>query len=82
MSKDKKNNTFAVLGLIFGLLFYPLGLVFSIIALIQISKSGERGKGLAIAGIVVVPVIILIIFLLWVFINSMIANRLFISFII
>ncbi|MEU3344873.1 DUF4190 domain-containing protein [Streptomyces sp. NPDC006700] len=29
----------------------PLGLIFGIVALVRISRNGQRGKGLAIAGI-------------------------------
>ena len=44
----------AILSLIFAFLFWPLGLVFGIIALVQIKKNPAlKGKGLAIAGLVI-----------------------------
>jgi hypothetical protein len=35
------------------LVFAPLGIIFSAIALGQIKKTGQRGYGLAIAGLVI-----------------------------
>jgi hypothetical protein len=49
----QKTNIWAILGIIFGFLIPILGIVFSIIALVQIKKTGEKGKGLAIAGLVI-----------------------------
>ncbi|MET9697945.1 DUF4190 domain-containing protein [Streptomyces sp. NPDC006529] len=47
-------NGFALASLLVGLLcFPPLGVVFAIVALVQISSRRERGKGLAIAGLAV-----------------------------
>lgn len=48
-----RTNGFAIAGLIFSILGGWLGLVFSIIALVQIGRQGGKGKGLAIAGLVV-----------------------------
>ncbi|WP_432071991.1 DUF4190 domain-containing protein [Streptomyces wuyuanensis] len=45
-------NPFAVTALVTSLLcLAPLGLIFGIVGLVQISRKGQRGKGLAIAGI-------------------------------
>lgn len=46
-------NAFAVISLVTALLvcLAPLGLVFGLVALWQISRKGQRGKGLAIAGV-------------------------------
>ncbi|MFE6281600.1 septum formation family protein [Streptomyces sp. NPDC057877] len=45
-------NPFAIVALVTSLLcLAPLGLVFAVIALRQISRRGQRGKGLAIAGL-------------------------------
>jgi hypothetical protein len=42
-----------VLGFIFGLIsFIPLGIIFGIVALARIPRTGQKGKGLAIAGLV------------------------------
>lgn len=46
-------NGFALASLLVGLLcFPPLGVVFAIVALVQIAKKGERGKALAVCGLV------------------------------
>ncbi|MFJ9583200.1 DUF4190 domain-containing protein [Streptomyces acidicola] len=47
-------NGFAIAALVLGLLcFLPLvGLVLGIVGLVQINKKGERGKGMAVSGIV------------------------------
>lgn len=46
-------NTMAVLGLVFAFVFSILGVVFSHVALSQISRTRESGRGLAIAGLAV-----------------------------
>lgn len=76
MQKDfgeKSYNTFSILAIIFGFVFYPLGLIFAIIALSQIRNSGEKGKGLAIAAIIIPPMLIILIALMivaiWFFIR-------------
>ncbi len=46
-----KTNIFSILSLVFAFLFFPLGLIFGIIALIQIKKTGEQGKGSDATGI-------------------------------
>jgi hypothetical protein len=51
---DQQNtNVLAILSLIFAFLVPLVGLILGIIALVQINKSGQKGKGLAIAGIIV-----------------------------
>ncbi len=62
--KEKKSfNVFAIIGFVLSLVccfaatkatvLIPLaGLVFSIVALVQIKRSAQRGKGLAIAGVI------------------------------
>ncbi|MCX4527854.1 MULTISPECIES: DUF4190 domain-containing protein [unclassified Streptomyces] len=53
-------NGFALGSLLVGLLcFPPLGIVFAIVALVQIGKKRERGKALAIVGLVVSGVLTL-----------------------
>jgi peptidyl-prolyl cis-trans isomerase B (cyclophilin B) len=42
----------AIAALVSALVFAPLGIVFGHIALSQLKHSGEDGKGLAIAGVV------------------------------
>ena len=46
-------NTMAILALVFAFLFAPLGIVFGIIGRRQIDRTGEGGRGLATAGLVV-----------------------------
>ena len=60
MTRQKKNenkkreyNVFCVLGLIVSLLFGYLGFVLSTIGIFNANKNGEKGKGLAIVGIIV-----------------------------
>ena len=63
-----EKNTLSILSLVFGFLLPILGIIFGIIALVQISKDPQQeGKGLAIAGIVlgvVLTVLPLLIMLL------------------
>ncbi|MFD4611194.1 DUF4190 domain-containing protein [Streptomyces sp. NPDC058440] len=54
-------NGFAVTALVTSLVcLAPLGLIFGIVALVQISRNGQRGKGLAIAGISVSGAVLLL----------------------
>ncbi len=46
-------NMLCIVGFILSFLVAPAGLICSIIAVIQINRSGEKSKGLAIAGIIV-----------------------------
>lgn len=64
--EGEKYNIWAILSLIFAFIFWPLGIVFGIIALMQIKKNPMfKGKGLAIAGLVIsiIGAIILIVFM-------------------
>jgi hypothetical protein len=54
-----KTNVWCILGFIFALIF-PLGIIFSIIGIYQIKESKERGKGLAMAGIIISGLLILL----------------------
>jgi peptidyl-prolyl cis-trans isomerase B (cyclophilin B) len=49
----RQTNSMAVVALVGALVFAPLGIVFGHIALSQIRRSNEDGKGLAIAGLVI-----------------------------
>lgn len=46
-------NALAIASLVCAFVFAPLGIVFGHISLSQIKKSGEEGRGLAIAGLVI-----------------------------
>lgn len=50
--RSQSTNACAILALIFGILGGVLGIVFGHIALSQIIRTGENGRGLAIAGLV------------------------------
>jgi hypothetical protein len=51
-------NLLAVAALVFAFLFAPLGIVFGHVALHQIKRTGEGGRGLAIAALVVAYLVI------------------------
>lgn len=48
-----RTNSMAIVALVCSLVLAPLGVVFGHIALSQIKRSGEDGRGLAIAGLVI-----------------------------
>lgn len=49
----RPTNTMAILALVSSLIVAPLGIIFGHISLSQIKRSGEDGRGLAIAGTVI-----------------------------
>lgn len=49
----KGMNAMAIAGFVCSLVLAPLGIIFSAIALSQIKKTGEGGRGLATAGLVI-----------------------------
>jgi len=53
VSQPSKYNTLAIIAFIFAILVSPVGFILGIIALSQIKKTNEKGKGLAIAAIVI-----------------------------
>ena len=69
----KETNQNAIIGLFLAYLIPPIGLVFCLIALSQIKKNPEKysGKGLAIAGIVIVVVEIVALIVLAVILSSL-----------
>lgn len=52
IGSSDSTNTFAVLALVFGVLGGYLAIIFGHAALSQIKRTGERGSGLAIAGLI------------------------------
>ena len=50
---QKQSNGMAIAGFILAFLFWPLGLIFSIIGLVRSGKIGGAGKKLAIAGLII-----------------------------
>ena len=56
-----KTNGFAIAGFILSFFGGLLGLIFSIVGLVQINRRGnQKGKGLAIAGIVISAVMMIV----------------------
>lgn len=49
----RPTNTLAIASLVCAFLFAPLGILFGHLSLSQIRRSGEDGRGLAIAGLVI-----------------------------
>lgn len=74
MPVKSKTNVLAIVGLVLSFFIAPVGLILSIVALPQIKKRGEAGKGLAIAGIIVSSVIIVMNLLLLALILPQFAN--------
>ena len=64
---NDKYNTKAILGLIFTFLFWPVGLVLSIMGRNEIKQNGGKGKGLTTASFVLCGLSILISIIAWVF---------------
>jgi hypothetical protein len=56
----QKTNTLSIVGLVMSLIVPIVGLVLSIVALFQIKKTNQKGKGLAIAGVVVSTIMVLL----------------------
>ena len=52
-AQPKSTNAMAIVSLVCAFLFAPLGILFGHISLSQIKKTGEEGRGLAIAGLVI-----------------------------
>jgi peptidyl-prolyl cis-trans isomerase B (cyclophilin B) len=51
--QPRPTNALAIVSLVCAFLFAPLGIIFGHISLSQISKTGEEGRGLAVAGLVI-----------------------------
>ena len=51
--QPQATNSMAIVSLVCAFLFAPLGIVFGHISLSQIKKTGEEGRGLAVAGLVI-----------------------------
>ncbi len=54
-----ETNGFAITGLVLAFLMAPVGFVFSVIGLIVAARRGQKGKGLAITGLIVSIVIMI-----------------------
>ncbi len=51
--QPRPTNGMAIASLVCAFLFAPLGIIFGHISLSQIKKTGEEGRGLAVAGLVI-----------------------------
>lgn len=51
--QEPKTNTLAIVGFVLSFLINIVGAIISLVALSQIKKSGEKGRGLAIAGAII-----------------------------
>lgn len=51
--RHERMNSLSIAGFVVAFVANIVGVVLSVIALVQIRRTGERGRGLAIAGIVV-----------------------------
>ena len=51
--QPQPTNSLAIVSLVCAFLFAPLGIIFGHISLSQIKKTGEEGRGLAVAGLVI-----------------------------
>ncbi|TPW74718.1 DUF4190 domain-containing protein [Schumannella soli] len=67
-----KTNTLAIVGLILAFVFSLAGLIVSIIALGQIKQTGEGGRGLALAGLII-SIASLVIGVLWIIFGVVLA---------
>lgn len=56
----EKTNTLAIVGFVSSFIIQIVGLIVSIVALVKINKTGEKGKGFAIAGIIISVVLALV----------------------
>ena len=75
----QSTNALAIVSLVCAFLFAPLGIIFGHISLSQIKKTGEEGRGLAIAGLVIsylITVSTVVIVALSVFFLVHVANEL------
>ncbi len=57
MPTKPKQNSLAYLSIVLAFLIPPIGLIVSIISLVQIKQRQELGKGLALAGLIISAVI-------------------------
>jgi hypothetical protein len=62
--KEERYNVLSIVGFIFAFLFPPVGFILGIIALSQIKKTNEKGRGLAIAAIVLGAIFFLFLILM------------------
>ena len=64
-NNDNKTSGLAVAALVMAFFVPPVGLVLAIVALVQLKKSRESGKGIATAALVVSSSLILVFIMVW-----------------
>lgn len=69
-----KTNTLAIVALILGIVVPLGGIIVGPIALSQIKRTGENGRGLAIAGIVIGAILVGIYVIIWIIAAIVIAS--------
>lgn len=64
--QSQKTNLLAILSLVGAFVFSLAGLILGIIALKQIKQTGEQGRGLALAGIIIssISIVLVIIYVI------------------
>ena len=65
-NKVQLTNTMALVGFVMSFFNGLVGLILSIIGMSQIKKTGEPGKGYALAGIIISSVSMLLGFVYWI----------------
>jgi hypothetical protein len=74
--QSSKYNVLSILGFIFAFIIPPVGFILGIVALVHINKTGEKGKGLAIAAVVLgaifffILIFIVLVGIMWVVVKS------------
>jgi len=64
-NNDNKTSGLAVAALVMAFFVPPVGLVLAIVALVQLKKNKESGKGIATAALVVSSLLILVFIMVW-----------------
>ncbi len=69
VKKKGEYHILSILSLVFAFVSPPAGVIFGILALIRIKETGQPGRGLAIAGIIisVIYTLMILLFLLFFF---------------
>ncbi|GAA4266092.1 DUF4190 domain-containing protein [Frondihabitans peucedani] len=68
-------SVLAIVGFVLAFVFSLAGLIVSIIALTQIKRTGERGRGLALAGVIISALSLIIAIVISIVVFSAAANQ-------
>ena len=73
--QSQGTNVWAIIGFIFSFIFPVFGLIFSIVALVQLKKNpNQKGHGLALAGVIISTVLLVLIILFLIVALSMLSS--------